>query len=149
MAAVAGAIAEFVGTGLLDHSPEVIVENGGDIFIKTCETTVVQIFAGTSPFSKEIGIRLHPSHMPAGICTSSGTVGPSMSFGKADAVTVVSSSTPLSDAAATSIGNDIRDENDIDVGLKKAEAIPGLKGVIVLVGEKMGVWGDIELVKLK
>lgn len=148
MAAVAGAIAEWVGTSLLQYSPEVIVENGGDIFISTVETTVIEIFAGPSPFSQRIGIRLRPSSMPLGICTSSGTVGPSLSFGRADAVTVLSSSTPLADAFATSIGNMIHTEEDIQIGLKRAETIPGLTGVVVLVGEKMGIWGDVELVKL-
>jgi ApbE superfamily uncharacterized protein (UPF0280 family) len=148
MAAVAGAIAEWVGTSLLPQSPEVIVENGGDVFISTSESTVIEIFAGSSPFSQRIGIRLEPSTMPMGICTSSATVGPSLSFGKADAVTVVSSSTPLADAVATSIGNEIQNEDDIPAGLKMAESIPGLLGVVVLLGERMGIWGNVELVKL-
>ena len=149
MAAVAGAIAEWVGTSLLQQSPEVIVENGGDVFISTSESSVIEIFAGSSPFSRRIGIRLQPSHMPMGVCTSSATVGPSLSFGKADAVTVLSSSTPLADAVATSIGNKIQNEDDIQVGLKIAESISGLTGVVVLVGEKMGVWGNVELVNLE
>src|SRR4030042_1905049 len=33
MAAVAGAIAEYVGKELLEFSPEIIVENGGGVFI--------------------------------------------------------------------------------------------------------------------
>jgi len=148
MAAVAGAIAEWVGTSLLQHSPEVIVENGGDVFISTSKSTVIEIFAGSSSFSQRIGVRLKPSHMPMGICTSSATVGPSLSFGKADAVTVLSSSTPLADAVATSIGNKIQNEADIHIGLKMAESISGVTGVLVLVGERMGVWGDVELVKL-
>jgi len=148
MAAVAGAIAEWVGTSLLPQSPEVIVENGGDVFISTAESTVIEIFAGSSPFSERIGIRLEPSCMPMGICTSSATIGPSLSFGKADAVTVLASSTPLADAVATSIGNEIQNEADIQVGLKTAESISGLTGVVVLVGERMGIWGNVELVKL-
>jgi len=149
MAAVAGAIAEGVGISLLQHSPEVIVENGGDIFISTSETTVVEIFAGPSPFSRKIGLRLKPSQMPMGVCTSSGTVGPSLSFGKADAVTVLSFSTALADAVATFIGNQIQTEDDIPIGLKHAESIPGLRGIVAVKGEKMGVWGDVALVKLQ
>lgn len=149
MAAVAGAIAEWVGTALLQHSPEIIVENGGDVFISTSEDTIIEIFAGSSPFSQRIGLKLKPSDMPMGICTSSATIGPSLSFGKADAVTVLSSSTPLADAAATAIGNKIQNEDDIPAGLKMAESLSGVAGVLVLVGDRMGVWGNVELVKLQ
>jgi Uncharacterized conserved protein len=86
--------------------------------------------------------------MPLGVCTSSGTVGPSLSFGKADAVTIVSPSTALADSVATAVGNRVKKADDISFSLKVAESLPGIKGVIIIVGEKMGVWGNIELVKL-
>jgi hypothetical protein len=148
MAAVAGAVAEFVGKSLLEYSSEVIVENGGDIFACVSENLTVEIFAGKSSLSGKIGIRLDPSHMPAGICTSSGTVGPSLSFGKADAVTVVSPSAAFADAVATCIGNMIRTEDDIQLGLKRGETFSEVKGVVIIAGTKMGVYGDLELVKL-
>ena len=148
MAAVAGAIAEFVGKALLRYSSEIIVENGGDIFVSTDEEISVKIFAGASPLSEKIAIRVLPSKMPLGICTSSGTVGPSLSFGTADAVTIVSSSTALADAVATAIGNKVRKAEDIPFSLKVAESLPGIKGVVIIVDGKMGVWGDIELIKL-
>ena len=34
MAAVAGAVAQAVGEALTDHSPQVLVENGGDVYLK-------------------------------------------------------------------------------------------------------------------
>ena len=148
MAAVAGAIAEFVGKELLRYSSEVIVENGGDIFVSTAEEVIVKIFAGASPLSQKIGIKVLPSEMPLGVCTSSGTVGPSLSFGKADAVTIVSPSTALADSVATAIGNRVKKTDDIAFSLKVAESLPGIKGVVIIVGEKMGVWGNIELLKL-
>jgi hypothetical protein len=148
MAAVAGAIAEFVGRALLRFSSEVIVENGGDIFVSTAEEIIVKIFAGASPLSQKIGIKVLPSEMPLGVCTSSGTVGPSLSFGKADAVTIVSPSTALADSVATAVGNRVKKADDILFTLKVAESLPGIKGVVIIVGEKMGVWGNIELLKL-
>ena len=148
MAAVAGAIAEFVGKSLLRYSSEVIVENGGDIFVSTAEEVIVKIFAGASPLAHKIGIKVLPSEMPLGVCTSSGTVGPSLSFGKADAVTIVSPSTALADAVATAVGNRVKKADDIPFSLKVAESLPGIKGVVIIVGEKMGVWGNIELLKL-
>ncbi|MDP2931727.1 MAG: UPF0280 family protein, partial [Chloroflexota bacterium] len=104
MAAVAGAIADFVGTELLESSPEVIIENGGDIYLKSLKKRLVGIYAGKSPLTGKIGLEIEGTETPLGISTSSGTVGHSLSFGKADAVVVVAESATLSDAAATAIG---------------------------------------------
>ena len=105
MAAVAGAIAERVGFDLLLHADKVVVENGGDIFLKTETPVTIGIFAGKSPLSLRIGLRVHPDKKPVAVCTSSGTVGHSLSLGGADAVCVISDSCPLADAVATSVGN--------------------------------------------
>jgi len=148
MAAVAGAIAEFVGKSLLNYSPEIIVENGGDIFASTSKPLLVKIFAGNSPLSQKIGIEFSPDEIPVGVCTSSGTVGPSLSFGNADAVTVVSSSAILSDASATAIANLVKYKDDIKPALDFGASIPGIKGIIIIIRDNMGVWGDIKLVNL-
>ena len=100
MAAVAGAIAEHVGGDLLSYTEEVIIENGGDVFIKTHGPVTVGVFAGNSPLSLRIGLRLNSMEAPLSVCTSSGTVGHSLSFGKADAVSVIARSCALADAAA-------------------------------------------------
>lgn len=147
MAAVAGAIAEAVGRELMKKSGQVIVENGGDIFVASDIDRTIGIYAGTSPLSDKIGIRVTPEITPLGICTSAGTVGPSLSFGIADAVTVMSSSTALADAAATALGNLVKDD-DLDPVLKAAQTIPGLAGVVVIKEEKLGVWGNISLVSI-
>ncbi len=104
MAAVAGAMSEFVSKDLLPLSEEVIVENGGDIYLATLRERTVGVYAGHSPLSLKLGIVIEPEDSPLGICTSSGTVGPSLSFGKADAVCVLSKSGALADAAATAVG---------------------------------------------
>lgn len=145
MAAVAGAIAEFVGKELLDFSPEVIIENGGDIFLKTTRKRLVGIFAGESPLTHKVALEINPEDTPLGICTSSGTVGHSLSFGKADAVIVLSSRTSLADASATAIGNLIKTAADIDSGIEFAQGIDGLKGIVIIKGNKMGMWGDLKI----
>ena len=149
MAAVAGAIAEFVGFGLLDHGiDEVIVENGGDIFIKRNKECIASIFAGQSPLNQKIGIRVDADLMPVGLCTSSGTVGHSLSLGEADSVTVLAASTPLADAAATRLGNEVTTEGkgNINQVLETAKTIPGIHGVVIICGKQMGAWGKIDLV---
>ena len=147
MAAVAGAIAEYVGKELLNFSPEVIVENGGDIFLKNMERRVVGIYAGKTPFTGKIALQIEPEDTPLGVCTSSGTVGHSLSFGRADAAIVLSPSTPLADAAATAVGNLVTEEDDIYRGIEFAKGIEGLKGVAIIKDDKMALWGEINLVR--
>ncbi|MBW2466353.1 MAG: UPF0280 family protein [Deltaproteobacteria bacterium] len=151
MAAVAGAIAEFVGRDLLKTGlNEVIVENGGDIFLMRKKDCVTAIFAGQSPLNEKVGLRIPAETMPVGICTSSGTVGHSLSLGRADSVTVLATSTPLADAAATRIGNEVSggDQESISHALEAARSIHGLLGVVIICGAQMGAWGEIDLVGL-
>jgi len=151
MAAVAGAIAEYVGRDLLDKGlQEVMVENGGDIFIKRDRECVAAIFAGQSPLNRKVGIRIQASRMPAGLCTSSGTVGHSLSLGIADSVTVLAPSALLADAAATRLGNEVSaaGRQNINEVLAVAGTIDGLLGVLIICGKHMGVWGEIDLTGL-
>lgn len=145
MAAVAGAIAEFVGNSLLDKTKNLIIENGGDIFLKSEEKRNVAIYAGESTLSYKVNIIVKPEETPLGICTSSATVGPSLSFGKADAVCVLSSSATLADAAASAIGNRVRSKKDIQPALDFGKKIPGVKAIVIILGKNMGVIGDVEL----
>lgn len=110
MAAVAGAIAERVGRRLLDQSAQVIVENGGDVFIRTARPVTVALYAGPSPLSMRLGLKVDSGRSGLCVCTSSGTVGHSLSLGKADAVCVLSASGALADAAATAVGNAVQTE---------------------------------------
>lgn len=146
MASVAGVIAHFVGTDLLDISDTVIVENGGDIFIKnTLIETHVGIFAGNSPLSYRISLKIRPENTPVCICTSSGTIGHSLSLGTADAVCIVSKSGALADAAATSLGNMVKGGGDIKKALDFGSKIDGVVGIVIIVKDKLGAWGDVEL----
>jgi len=149
MAAVAGAIAEHVGMDLLPHTDEVVVENGGDIYIKTSEPVTIGIFAGASPLSLNIGLRIDANMHPFAVCTSSGTVGHSLSFGKADAVCVVSGSCALADAAATSIGNRVTSKGEIQHAIDFGRTIDGVTGLVVIIDDEMGIWGDLEVVPLR
>ncbi len=148
MAAVAGAIAESVAKDLLRLSREVIIENGGDIYLVTSKLRTVGIYAGASPFSHKLGILIEPEETPLGVCTSSGTVGPSLSFGKADAVCILSKSAALADAAATAVGNAVKEKKDIESGLERGKEIEGVLGMVIVVKGKIGVWGNVKLTRL-
>jgi ApbE superfamily uncharacterized protein (UPF0280 family) len=145
MASVAGAIAECVGSELLAFSPEVIVENGGDIYLKSSKKRVIGVHAGNSPLNGKIGLEINGRDTPLGICTSSGTVGHSLSYGKADAVIAISRSATLADAAATAIGNLIKEPDDISAGIEKAKSIEGLKGLVIISGSDLGLWGEVRI----
>jgi uncharacterized protein len=148
MAAVAGAIAERVGNGLLRLSSQVVVENGGDVFLALNRSVTVTILAGRSPLSLKTGLRIHARSMPAGVCSSSGTVGHSLSLGKADAACVVARSTALADSTATALGNRIRKPADLERAAAWASEISGVRGGLVILGKAMAAWGDVELVRL-
>lgn len=150
MAAVAGAIAEAVGRDLLQFSPEIIVENGGDIFIQTRKTRKAGIYAGeSSPFTGKLALEIAADDTPLGICTSSGTVGHSLSLGNADAVIVTATSTALADAAATAICNKIKTAADIENEINNAGVLYGVSGVIIIKDTQIGIWGNVKLVSQK
>ncbi len=151
MAAVAGAFAEAVGRELENkfRLHEIIVENGGDIFLDIKGPCLTVVQAGSSPLSGKVGLEVAPSRTPIGICTSSGTVGPSLSFGRADAMTVACQDTALADAYATFFGNRIHGPSDIEPVLGEIADHPDIIAALVIVGDRMGVRGELPLKILK
>jgi len=145
MSAVAGLFAEHVGTRLVQkfNLEEVVVENGGDLYLKNSTELISVIHAGKSPLSDKMAFALPPGER--GICTSSGTMGHSLSLGKADAVSVVAESTPLADAWATSLANLVKSPEDIEVVLDRVAEIPEILSCAIIVGDQIGVRGEYEL----
>jgi uncharacterized protein len=149
MASVAGAVAEYVGRGLLRLSEQVIVENGGDIFLKTNRPATISIFAGeSSPFSNKLGLKIPVRHMPLGICSSSAKIGHSLSFGSADVCCILSTRAALADSAATALCNRVRNKKDLERVAEWASQVEGLIGGVVCLGDRISAWGDVELVNL-
>ena len=147
MASVAGAIAEFVGNELLAFSPEIIVENGGDIYAKAPEPLKLALFAGeASPFAGRLAFEISASAGIA-VCTSSGRVGPSLSFGLADAVVAIHESGAFADAAATAIANRIHTPSDVARVVAEEKEEERLQGLIACAGDQLGLWGDFELIR--
>lgn len=148
MAAVAGTISELSMKFLVKKGAKyAIVENGGDIALKTNKNIVMGLYAGTSSLSGKIGFKIKHDKTPMGICTSSGTVGHSISFGRADSVTVFADQASIADALATSIANDANgglDQDAVQNCLTKAEDFRDyMRGVMVIVGESAGTVGKI------
>jgi ApbE superfamily uncharacterized protein (UPF0280 family) len=147
MAAVAGAVADCVGQQLLKSQTDVIIENGGDIFVHTRKRIVFTLYAGeNSPFSRKLKFKLTLRDSSFGVCTSSGTVGHSYSQGCADAVCVVSQTAGQADAAATAMGNKVKHKKDIGRVIQEASNDPNILGIIVTFEDKLGVWGMVEII---
>lgn len=148
MAAVAGSISQVCLEELMKHDTKfTIIENGGDIALKTDKKITLGVYAGESIFTNNIGLKLGKYKQGYGICTSSGTVGPSESFGKTDATIVFSKNASISDSLATQIANYGRGETDEEIvenSLEKAEQYEEYyDGVIVIKGEYLAKIGKI------
>ena len=148
MAAVAGAIAEYVGRRLAESSREVIVENGGDVFLFGGKRRSVAVVAGSSPLSGLLAVSVEPGE-GLGVCTSSGTVGHSLSLGRADAALVIAGDCALADAAATRLGNLVQGPEGLDGPLEEICAIPGVAGALVIAGDRIGIKGSIVIQPLR
>ena len=149
MAAVAGAVCETIAIGVGEGSRELILENGGDLYVASARDRIVGVFVGKEVRGGGIGLRVAPEQTPIGICTSSGRFGHSLSLGDSAAATVLARSCALADAAATAVGNRVRGSHGIREGLAAARDIPGVLGVVVMRDGQLGAWGDIEIVGLQ
>ena len=143
MSAVAGAVARHVAEFL--DTNEVIVENGGDIYAQACSDMDISVFAGQSPLSEKIGLHIPAADFPLGICTSSGTVGPSLSLGRADAVMIVCKDVMLADSYATAMANRIKTVNDLQPVIDRISDIPEILGAIAVKDDRMAITGQFEL----
>lgn len=149
MSSVAGAIASFAVLSMAKAGASyAMVENGGDISMINDRTVLVGIYSGQSPV-KNLALQIPARDRPLGICTSSGTVGPSISFGWADAATVVANDAALADCAATALGNAVTRNGPLE-GCFDAVISEGVIGALVIRGPEIAVWGNLpRLVKAR
>ena len=144
MSAVAGTLAEFAVEAMHGAGATyAMVDNGGDVALISDREVLVGIYAGESPFSNRIALKLHPSSSLLGVCTSSGTVGHSISFGNADAATVISNSASLSDAAATALGNSVTVAQSVSKAFGVIKHVQGIKGALIIYKDTLATWGEI------
>lgn len=147
MAAVAGAVAEYVARGLVSSSPEIIVENGGDVYLIGSAPRTLSLWAGADGVNG-VGVEVTPGTGLA-VCTSSGRVGHSVSFGTADAVAVLARDGALADACATAFANRVHGVGDIVRVLEFAHSVQGVEGVVVSAEGELGAMGDMRIVPVR
>ena len=147
MAAVAGAFAEEVAQQVMQKFKiqDIIAENGGDIYLAATQLRRIAIWAGASPLSGKLALELEPAQSPLSLCTSSATVGPSLSLGQADAVTILAKSGAVADAYATAVGNQVRSAADIEPALAYADAQEDILGCVIVIGDRIGAIGEVRL----
>jgi uncharacterized protein len=141
MAAVAGAIA-WAGIEAMQDAGAVfgVIDNGGDIALVADRPVRVGVHAGNAPLSDQIAFVVPPPDTILGICTSSATVGPSISFGVADAVTIFSKDIALADAWATAVCNQIRPDDRTILDRINPDEVDG---VFAILGELTVRWGTL------
>lgn len=146
MAAVAGLFAWYAGEYLRNHFQikEIVIENGGDFYLLLEKDLLMTIYAGSSPLSGRIGVVIPAVGSPWGVCTSSGTVGHSFSYGKADAVMVACESPLLADGWATSLANQVQSPADIPGVLSFSEQFDEIVSLVVICKDKVGIRGNFD-----
>lgn len=151
MASVAGALAWFVGGDLSVLSGELIVENGGDIYLKSGRPRTILVGSGSGAFRPgQIGLRIPPRRQPIGIAASSGTGGRSLSWGRAAAAAVLAEDSIIADAAATALGNRVRkpERGMLEAAVDSIAEIPAVLGCLAVCGQLLAVRGEVELIDL-
>ncbi|MFP5259322.1 MAG: UPF0280 family protein [Acidobacteriota bacterium] len=150
MAAVAGAFAQAVADRFVGESPELLVENGGDIYLHGSRERIVALLAKPVEGAR-LALRFDATSLPAAVCASSAKVGPSLSLGQADMVTVVADRGAVADAAATALANLLVTAEDMEGVLAAAQGMAkaGVRGAFVQLGELVGLVGDVEIVALE
>lgn len=150
MAAVAGAVAQWVAKRVVAQSPNLLVENGGDLFLYSTRERVIGLLSDPVQ-GMGLGVRLTPRDFPCSLCSSSASIGHSLSLGRGDLVVTRAKSAHLADAAATALSNILQDPDDLTFVMEQARCLAdhGLLGVFAQHGEQVGVWGEMELVSLE
>ncbi len=145
MASVAGAVCDYIGRKLMGQCRTLIIENGGDVFIKSDHDVTAGAYTVTKDLSDKLKLKISYKQTPCGLCSSSGTFGHSISLGKSDLATVLGSTTMVADAAATALANRIAESEDIQAAIDALKGHNGIRGLLAIKDKKVGIWGQITL----
>ncbi len=145
MAAVAGAISQAAVTAMVEAGcKHCLVDNGGDIAMRTNRTVTVGLYAGECT-PNYLAIEVPATKRMLGICTLLRHGRAVHIPGQGDLATVISEDVALSDACATKLGNLIT-EDDLtlmDRSIREVLSIKGVKGALVMINGKLGMGGDV------
>jgi hypothetical protein len=144
MAAVAGAMAQCAAeAGLGAGADEVVVENGGDIYLKTTGAVTIGLHTGTARIGDRLAFSLGADETPIAVCSSSGKMGHSMSMGQCDLATAVAKDAALADAAATAAANRVKTVDDVNPTVEFIAGIEGIDGALIVKNDRIGLAGHL------
>jgi hypothetical protein len=144
-ASVAGAVAYYVGREILRYADEVIIENGGDLFLKINEDKRIGVYLGDRFALKAVTLKIKKRTRPFGIASSSSSIGHSLNFGKADLLTVIARDAIIADGFATALSNRIQDEAGLCEVMNLAQVNDAISGMLIFFGGKIYLWGELEI----
>ena len=112
--------------------------------MRTSETTIIGVFSGDDKF-KDIAFSIPPTDRVFSICSSSGKVGPSVSFGNSGICTVFSNDPVLADCCATAFGNMIREgtSEEMSQASEDIASIDDVSGCVCVSNGLIAMCGDI------
>ena len=142
---VAGAIAHYLGRDFMDKTDELLIENGGDIFININQPKRIGLYLGESFTKPTLTMTIASRGEPFGICSSSATIGHSLNFGTADLVTIIARDALIADAFATHYSNRIHTQADAHAVLDEAIKNPLIEGIVIAACKKLFFWGALQI----
>ena len=144
MASVAGTLAQYgVEAAMKAGCTDVLVENGGDMYIASSSPVTIGIYAGKNSIGAQLAFHILPEDLPLSICSSSSEMGHSLSFGNCELATVVAKEAALADSAATLVCNSISKQEDVAQVLDDVGRIEGIQGILVVKDNNVGLWGTL------
>jgi len=143
MATVAGVIAQEALEAMVSKGcRHGWVDNGGDLALILEKTATLEIFS--DPESKSAcAIELEPTDEIIGICTSSGTLGHSISFGNADVSLAIADDAVLADALATAIGNAVIGKESLNTCFDKLKKVDGFRAGLAMIEGSISTHGKL------
>jgi len=141
LAGIAGFFAKEVGEHLCQKFAldEVLVENGGDLYLAGGKQMNVYLPGGANNSDLCVSI----DSLPMGVATSSGKFGPSFSKGQADRVCVVAENPVLADCLATAYANRLSSCADLEDVLQGLD--PRVLGFIACIDGSYAIKSDFEV----
>ena len=105
------------------------------------------IYSNNPILGNDIAFKLKKRKTPLGICTSSGKIGHSISFGSSDSVTVLANNASIADGLATRIANDVVGNTSEDKVTNAVETAENYKeffnGALIISDENVATIGRL------
>lgn len=143
MATVAGTIAQEAMEAMISEGcAHGWVDNGGDIALLLESAGTVEIFS--NPDSRSAyALEIEPTDTVIGICTSSGRLGHSISFGNSDAALAIADDAVLADALATAIGNRVAEVDSLKTCFDPFNRVEGFIAGLAMIDGSVSIHGRL------